>query len=221
MQFNTETTSGGGEIEIDIDHLTIAGWTGRDAAAVQHHIDELAEIGVAPPSQVPLFYRVSNDLLTTRGQIEVLGAASSGEAEPMLIRHAGKTWLGLGSDHTDRELEATSVAASKQVCAKPCATTLWDLDLVVDRLDQLTIQSWIFEGDEWRLYQDGTLKQIRPLLDLAQASGLKDGCAMLCGTFAAIGGVRAAAKFRAKMCDPVRMAEITLEYHATPLPIIS
>ena len=117
MQFNTETKTGAGRVDIDVRDLTIAGWTGRDAAAVQHHIDELAAIGVAPPSQVPLFYRVSADLLTTAPDIQVLGEASSGDAEPMLIRAGGKMWIGLGSDHTDRALEAVSVASSKQVCA--------------------------------------------------------------------------------------------------------
>ena len=38
--------------------LVIAGWTGRDAAAIQHHIDELQAIGVPPPSSVPLYYQI-------------------------------------------------------------------------------------------------------------------------------------------------------------------
>ncbi|WP_246291082.1 DUF2848 family protein [Paraburkholderia fynbosensis] len=42
--------------------LTIAGWTGRNSEAVQHHIDELAAIGVAPPKQIPTLYRVARAL---------------------------------------------------------------------------------------------------------------------------------------------------------------
>ena len=34
----------------EIDELVIAGWTGRDVAALNHHIDELKAIGVPPPS---------------------------------------------------------------------------------------------------------------------------------------------------------------------------
>ena len=169
MQFNTENTS----FNFTVEHLIVAGWTGRDAKAVQHHIDELAAIGVAPPSKVPLFYRVSNDLLTTDPLIEVLGDASSGEAEPMIVRHGGTLWLGLGSDHTDRQLEATSVAASKQICAKPCAATLWDYATVADRLETITIQSWIHENGDWVLYQDGHLGQIRPLEALITPSIFK------------------------------------------------
>ena len=43
----------------------IAGWTGRDQAAVERHIAELAAIGVARPLAVPCFYRVGANLLTT------------------------------------------------------------------------------------------------------------------------------------------------------------
>ena len=38
----------------EIDELVIAGWTGRDVAALEHHIEELKAIGVQPPSSVPL-----------------------------------------------------------------------------------------------------------------------------------------------------------------------
>ena len=47
----------------DINDLVIAGWTGRDVAALNHHIEELKAIGVQPPSKVPLYYRVAASLL--------------------------------------------------------------------------------------------------------------------------------------------------------------
>ena len=39
---------------VPVHTLVIAGWTGRDAAKVQAHIDELAAIGVKPPANVPV-----------------------------------------------------------------------------------------------------------------------------------------------------------------------
>ena len=117
-------TVDGDPLELDLKHLVIAGWTGRDPAAIQHHIDELAALGVPAPSQTPLYYRVSAALLTPADRIEAVGDASSGEVEPMILQAGGRRWLGLGSDHTDRALEAHSGAMSKQVCAKPCATEL-------------------------------------------------------------------------------------------------
>ena len=95
----------GSEIDLTVDHLYVAGWTGRNADAVQHHIEELAEIGVASPSEVPLYYRVSSSLLVHANTIEVLGSETSGEVEPLIIQSAGALWLGLASDHTDRGLE--------------------------------------------------------------------------------------------------------------------
>ncbi|MDX1607313.1 MAG: DUF2848 family protein, partial [Candidatus Competibacterales bacterium] len=99
----------------------VAGWTGRDRAAVERHIEELAALGVPPPSTVPLYYRIAAGLFTTDGRIQVVGDHSSGEAEPVLLDDGDRLWLGLGSDHTDRDLETHSVALAKQVCAKPLA----------------------------------------------------------------------------------------------------
>ena len=217
MQFITDA----GPRQVQITSLVIAGWTGRNAAAVTHHIEELAAIGVAPPSTVPLFYRVASAMLTQSARIEVLGTSASGEAEPMIVNIDGTLWLGLGSDHTDRALETHSVAASKQICAKPCASYLWKFNDLLDDLDAIEVKSWIMENGEWILYQDGTLAQIRPLVELIEGASLPPDSAMMCGTFAAIGGVRASDGFKAVMRDPKRNREITLDYIATPLPVIS
>jgi len=182
---NDRTLEHEGRVIVDgVDALIVAGWTGRDAAAVAHHVRELEAIGVAPPSSVPLFYRVSASLLTTRAAIDVVGEESSGEVEPLIVLAAGRRWLGVASDHTDRALEAHSVALSKQICAKPCAPELWAFDELADRLDTLELRSWITDhaafaadptgADEatWTLYQEGTLAAIRPLEALLEISPL-------------------------------------------------
>ena len=84
--FNVEDTN----ITLTINKVVIAGWTGRNMDAVQHHIDELAALGISPPSQVPLYYRVSNSLLTQSNTIEVLGEGSSGEVEPFWFDQMAK-----------------------------------------------------------------------------------------------------------------------------------
>lgn len=207
-------------VELSIDHLIIAGWTGRDIEAVQQHIDELKALGVAPPSTSPLFYQVSNTLLTQDTSVQVLGTATSGEAEPLLINQDGLLWLGLGSDHTDRDLETTSVAASKQACPKVCATELWEFGSVEGHVDQLRLRSWIKENDEWSLYQDGTLEQIMPLRKLVEQFVGVDHAAMLCGTLPAIGGVRAATEFRATLSDPILDRSIELQYRTECLRVV-
>ena len=211
----------GEAVEMTIDHLYVAGWTGRNTEAVDHHIAELAALGIAPPSQVPLYYRVSNALLTQDKTIEVLGDGTSGEVEPLLIQKDGEIWIGLASDHTDRQLEAHSVAASKQICLKPVEREVWKYDEVKEDLDALILRCLIEEGGEWVTYQQGSLANIRPLGDLISASGFADNAAMLCGTLSAIGGVRPATQYRMELEDPIRNRRITLEYSVRQLPIVA
>src|SRR5438132_3500360 len=63
-------------IEIAIDQAVVAGWTGRDAAAVEKHIKELEALGVKRPATTPIFYRVAAARLTTDDSIEAVGQAS-------------------------------------------------------------------------------------------------------------------------------------------------
>lgn len=114
-----------------------------------------------------------------------------------------------------------SVAASKQVCPKPLGHALWALDAVANRLDTLILTSEIQENGAWLPYQSGTLATIRPLTELLAAADLADGGAMMCGTLPAIGGVRAARRFRAALADPATGERLTLTYEAVPLPIVA
>ena len=217
MRFSVDETG----ITARINRLVVAGWTGRNPGAVQHHIDELAALGIAPPSQVPLFYRVSRSLLSQSPEIEVLGEATSGEVEPLLVKLDGALFLGLGSDHTDRDLEAVSVAASKQACPKPVSDRLWRFEEVADTLDHLRLECEIEEDGHWTTYQDGSLASIRPLADLAARADLADGQAMLCGTLVAIGGVRPATAYRMRMTDPVLGRRLELSYRVQTLPLVA
>ncbi|OKH88061.1 DUF2848 domain-containing protein [Thalassospira sp. TSL5-1] len=222
-------TIDGAQQDFDITHCTVAGWTGRDASAIQHHIDELAAIGVKPPSSVPLYYRTASAMLTRDATIEVVGNGTSGEVEPLIVAKDGVLYLGLASDHTDRALEAHSVALSKQICAKPIARTLWRYDEVADHIEKLELKSWIREGagDDWLLYQEGTIASIRPLADLIDGAGLVaagangKAAAMLCGTFGAKGGVRPACAFKMAMVDPVLNRTIEHVYDIVELPEIA
>ena len=217
MRFETSE----GPLDVEIKQAVVAGWTGRDHAAVDHHIAELADLGVAPPSQVPLFYRVSSSLFVQTAEIEVLGPETSGEIEPLILNAKGQLWLGLGSDHTDRALEVVSVAASKQACPKPIANRLWLLDEVDNHLDQLELICEIEEEGAWIPYQMGTLASIHPLRELLDKAGLNDGGAMLCGTLGAQGGVRPAKAYRMRLVDPVLKRDIVFNYTVQTLPIVA
>src|SRR5689334_6701674 len=112
---------------IAIAELVIAGWTGRDRAAVEKHIAELEAIGVKRPRTVPVFYRVGSGLLTGDREVEVVGGHSSGEVEFVLVSSGDALYVGVGSDHTDRKVESYGVTVSKQMCPKPVGRELWPL----------------------------------------------------------------------------------------------
>lgn len=220
----------GRTLDLTPDRLVIAGWTGRDAAAIHHHIEELAAIGVPRPSTVPLYYRVACTQVSQQPVVEVLGEASSGEVEPVLVRAQGRWWLTVGSDHTDRAVEAYAVDVSKQLCPKPLADQAWAWDELADRADALQLHSEIEEGGRWVRYQQGTLAQIRPLASLV--AGLPadvpvaDGLVLYCGTFGALPdahgrGVRPAARMRLQLTDAASGRHITHAYECRTLPRVA
>lgn len=216
----------GDRITVTVNELIVAGWAGRDAAAIQEHIDELQALGVTPPSATPLFYRVSADRLTTDGDVQVLGEASSGEVEVFLLGTEQGTMLGVASDHTDRDAEAWSVAHSKQVCPKPVAPHLWRLADALDHWDELRLASWATVGGRREAYQEGSVAGLLPPLDLLQRLGRSDGAlapgqAMLCGTLPVSGGVRPAERFDMALIDPVRERRIEHGYRIETLPIVA
>ena len=216
--------SGAAPRDVAIDHLVVAGWTGRDKAAVEKHIAELEAIGVKRPASTPIFYRASAARVTTDEAIEALGAASSGEAEFVLLQHGGRLWVGSGSDHTDREVEKYGVSVSKQMCDKPIAKEFWAYDDVAPHWDRLILRAHIAENGVRKLYQEGPVTAMldpRELIaQFAGAKGLAEGTLMFCGTLAAHGGVHAADIFEFELEDPVLRRKISHHYRTQVLPVL-
>jgi len=209
---------------VAVEDLVIAGWTGRDVAGLQHHIDELKALGVKPPSTVPLFYRVDRGLITTDAAIDVVGANTSGEVETVIFS-AGGLWVGLGSDHTDREAEAYSVAISKQLCRKAVAGELWRFEDVAPHWDRLILRAHAVRDGKRRLYQEGAadvIRDPRELMERYTGKGpmLPEGTVMFCGTQTAIGGIAPADRFEMELEDPVLKRSMRAAYDIRALPHI-
>jgi hypothetical protein len=225
LSFSIASAGATSTLAVDIDHFVIAGWAGRDAAAIEHHIEELAAIGVPRPSAVPLFYRVAANQLTQDETVQVAGPDSSGEVEVLLFSHAGRSYVSLTSDHTDRKLEAHSVALSKQLCAKPVARAAWPLEEVLPHWDSLRIVSTIVEDGREVTYQDGTLDSLRDVRDLAQRHcgqpQLPEGMAMSCGTVAVVGGIRPANTFTMALVDERLGRRLVHRYTVDCLPVVA
>jgi len=188
------TVAGKGRtIRVRPGHLVIAGFTGRDEASVTDHVRELAAIGVPVPAVLPAFWRLDPALLTADWLVEVAGPGTSGEAEPVIIRHDGRFYLGVGSDHTDRELERSDIPLSKAVCPKPLSREVARLpdNLDDDDWDQIELSCTV-DGTP---YQHGTLATLRRPADLLtrlQAASGQDrddsDLVMFCGTLPLLHG---------------------------------
>ncbi|HEY7663960.1 MAG TPA: DUF2848 domain-containing protein [Xanthobacteraceae bacterium] len=222
LSLTLQDKSGPRSAEVAIAHAVIAGWTGRDPVAVEKHIRELEALGVKRPATTPIFYRVAAARLTTGDSIEAVGEASGGEVEFVLLQHAGRLWVGAGSDHTDREVEKYGVTVSKQMCDKPIAPVFWAYDDVAAHWDRLLLRSHVLEGGKRTLYQDGTVAAMMDPTGLiarhAGAAALPDGTLMFCGTLAAHGGVRPTPAFAFEIEDPVLGRKIAHAYRVQTLP---
>jgi Protein of unknown function (DUF2848) len=205
--------------EFILSNTIIAGWTGRDRAAVEKHIGELEKLGVPRPTSTPIYYRVATSRITTSAGVEVSGEHSSGEVEFVLMRHGGRLYVGVGSDHTDRTVETYNVTVSKQMCEKPIAPEVWLYDEVEKHWDELILRSWVHEGCVASLYQEGPVSEmLAPARLIAGAGDLADGTLMLCGTLTTRGGIRTANRFEIEIEDPCRGQAIRHAYDIRILP---
>ncbi|RAH98945.1 DUF2848 domain-containing protein [Acuticoccus sediminis] len=221
LPLRIESRDGVREIVVAIDALVIAGWTARDREAMEHHIAELEALGVKRPAATPMYYPASVSRLTHAEMIEAIGTASSGEAEYVLFSTPEGMFVGVGSDHTDREAETVGVTLSKQLCDKPVSVTVWPYEEVADHWDELEIESVVEIDGETVTYQSGKVSaMLAPeTLIAGRPGGLPAGTVMFGGTLPAIGGVRPASRFVATLHDPVLGRTLTHGYSVRNLDV--
>lgn len=199
----------------------VIGYAGRDRAAVEHHIDELAELGVPRPAGIPLFMVFPPWLISQAPSITVASPESSGEAEIVVVVDGDEAFVTLGSDHTDRVLEAVDIVASKGVCPKPVATSGWPAAAVSGRWEDLTLSSRIDGGV---VYQDGSAAANRPPLELVEAipwAGPRPRCfAAFTGTVPVIGDIRPSSSFAAELAGP-GLEPVELSYRVETVPALA
>lgn len=205
MQFTLITKEGATPLTVSYDQLFAIGYAGRNVEKTQEHIEELAQLGVPAPKRIPTIFQCSNLLLTQEEGFHVVGERTCGEVEYVLVRYQGKTYVGVGSDHTDRELESQSVPKSKQVCPKPIGRELWDYEELKDHWDSIRLLSYQMVDGEEILYQEGTLADILPveriLAELDERVGEIGNAVIFSGTVPALGGFRFGTAFRGEMID--------------------
>ncbi len=217
-EFTVDEKAGRKHFSCEVRGAVICGYTGRNQSAVLKHIEELQKEGIPPPPSVPMYYSKPSWGLSVDGDIHVQGVQTSGELEFVLLLHNGILYVGLGSDHTDRELEKLDIPKSKQICPSVLSKTLWSYDDIKDHWDQIELRSWVTRNGERCLYQQFTVASLLNPEDLlarvrARVSGECEDLAIFSGTAPLLtDGFVYADRFEGALLDPVLGREIRLGY---------
>lgn len=217
IKFNLHKLDGVTEINMNYDELLVIGYAGRDMEKTMEHIKELEEeLGVAPPKKIPTIFQCSNLLLTQDEDLEFVGNMTSGEVEYVIVLIDGKVYIGIGSDHTDRDLESVSVLKSKQVCAKPIGLDIWDYEDVKDHWDDIKLNSIQTIDGEDVAYQAGSLADIlvpeKILEELYNRVGDIKNSIIFSGTVPLADGFKYGQYFKGEMVDHKLNRKLTLNY---------
>ncbi|MFB4163255.1 DUF2848 family protein [Alteribacillus sp. JSM 102045] len=206
---------------VPIHYVYCIGYTGRNQEKVQAHVEELAELGVPRPNNIPALYPMRLSSLTTAEEIQVSGAETSGEAEIALIFSNDELFVTIGSDHTDRELETVDIGKSKQVCDKPIAKEAWPIDEVLTHWDELTLSTEILIDGEWQPYQNDKFSAILSfdnIVEMLQKRSISIKKAVFfAGTVPLLDGFKFGQAYKMVLSDPVLNRTIELEYKVKDL----
>lgn len=218
MKYNLVTKQGTTEEEIKLDKLLVIGFAGKDVEKTMEHIRELEAEGIKCPKSVPVVYQCSKALLTTDNNIDVIADKTSGEVEYLILVRDGKYYIGIGSDHTDRKLEAASIHKSKQVCLKPYAKDFWMYDEIKDHFDEIKlVSSQIIDGKEVE-YQSGFTNDLLPLdriIAEVEKETSTNNSLIYTGTVPLKEGFKFGDKFICKLIDEKLKKELVLTYNIT------
>ncbi len=230
LELSVVRQGGNSPLSFEVRRMVNAGYVGRDQQAVRAHIDELAREGIAPPPSVPMLFPVQCRNVTTDRRIEVVEKQTSGEIEFVLLLQDDRMFVGVGSDHTDRKLEALSMLNSKQVCPNVMSLEVWEFDEIKDHWDDLLLQGWVkpTPASEPVLYQRGALGKIlsaKELLDLVKSRSkdeLGAGLVIFSGTIPVLTPEMIfGTSFRCELVDPILKRELACEYEIVMLDDLS
>lgn len=217
-----ESRAGRRPLHFRLERLYNLGFAMHDQALIQAHIDEMAKEGIRVHGEFPLIMQLSDWIATTAGEVTVQRGHTSGEVEFVLLRNADGAWLGLGSDHTDRELERTDIPWSKQVCPNVIAPTVWPLAEVTDHWAHLEMACDVVEDGQVRAYQRTTLDPFMRPAEIVERVRARipasAGDAFFSGTVATVDGqLRFAHEWRLRLTDPVLGRSIEHRYRVIDL----
>jgi Protein of unknown function (DUF2848) len=202
------------------------GFTIRDKAKMQAHLDEVAKEGVPPPStdNPPLIFPISNWATITDSDVTVQYAKTSGEVEIVTLVQGDEILVGVGSDHTDRALEAVDIPWSKQVTPNVLAPTVWRWSEVADHWDAVTMESYVTEKGQRKLFQKAGVAEFWTPIEMRDSlvgrivPVKQGGLILFSGTVVSVDHqLSYATEWSIHMIDPVLKRRIDHTYHITVL----
>lgn len=215
MKFNVVTKEGTRQEEMELQSLLVVGFAGKDIEKTMEHIHELEAEGIKCPRKVPVLYQCERQILTDKDEIEVIGDKTSGEVEYLILVKDSKIYIGVGSDHTDREMEAVSIHKSKQVCLKPYAKDFWDYEEIKDHFDDIKlVSSQVVDGKTVE-YQCGVTSDLLPMqhiMDELKTEVDINNSLIYTGTVPLKDGFKFGQEFSCKLVDEKLGREICLSY---------
>lgn len=202
--------------EFAVERMYNMGSATRDADVAVHHQKEVADAGVKIAFDIPAprIYPITPQALTTETTVEVHGARTSGEVEIVLVVAEDEVLVGVGSDHTDRDLERVSIVYSKQTCPNILAPTLWRLSEIADHWDQCILESWV-DGKLYQRTPTGTFLSPEDLLRVLgeRANPPRADYVLFAGTIVALDGkLDYGQEWSFRLYDPVLDREIRHTY---------
>lgn len=209
-------TDSGTYLDFRPESVIVAGFTGRDTVFVERHLAELRQHGVAVPASTPVYYPIPPSLLTADSTITVTSAETSGEVEPVLLFCNDSWYVGVGSDHTARDVERHDIGRSKAAVPKIVSTTVWPYENVLPHWDDLILQSWTCNGRR-APYQEGSLADLLPapriLKGALDGHEPRDDVAVFLGTVPLLfGEFQYAPGYEMRLHDPHRRRELRCTY---------
>jgi len=208
-------------LNFSVKRVLLGGYTARDEAAVRRYIDKLEGEGIAPPEEIPTFFVVGAELVTTAEAIDVSGDETCGEVEfALIIDGDGEVYVAAASDHTDRALEQVSIPAAKQACPKPLSQRVWRYSDLRPHWDDLVLRSFAPTESTHEYQRAGTNTLMHPddLIALAETrvGGDLAGTVLFGGSFSSVGGgFTFSDGFRAEIYDPVTNDTLVAGYTIT------
>lgn len=206
---------------IDVTRAFNMGSATRDAAEAELHQREMADVGVHIAFDVPAprIYPLAPQMLTTAEEVLVHGTRTSGEVEIVIVVDGDEVLVGVGSDHTDRELEQTSIPWSKQVCPNVLAPTMWRWEDVSEGWDECELRSDV-DGRAYQRVATGVFLSPPDVLQVLKErmSHLPPTYVVFCGTYVSVDGrLGYGARWEFALHDPSTDRTIAHGYGVVPL----